>query len=82
MNLCLAISSRQLDKIYEARIWALDKTQHRNLIPERMKTNEMSVRIILALCLEVLSNCSTGRGAAQEENGSLTKKTEIRILEG
>lgn len=65
------------------RFGALDKIQHRNWIPERMNTNEVSIRIVLALCLAVLSKCSTGRGgAAQEENGSLTKETEIGILEG
>ena len=38
------------------RFGALDKKQHRNLIPEKMRPNEVSIRTVLALCLKVLSN--------------------------
>lgn len=33
------------------RFGVLDKIQHKDLIPERMKTDEVSIRTVLALCL-------------------------------
>ena len=59
------------------RFWTLDKKQHRNLILEKMKTNEVSPRIGLALCLWVLSSCNAGRRISRE-NCSLTKLTKQR----